>query len=100
MNSSKETTSYKPLRRCILLSLYDFFKKHPYGLAELRSIEEICCSNVMTLNWNLVYLDKCGYIELDKSQDCPPYISCTVSITAKGIDLVEDTPRFDSIFPA
>ena len=66
---------------------------------ELRVLEETCPSDVGTLNWNLVYLDKCGYVELDKSQDCPPYISCTVCITAQGIDLVEAPSRFDTLFP-
>jgi hypothetical protein len=79
-------------------NLYSFFQEHPFGIKELRSIEEACQTDTKTLNWNLVYLDRCGYIELDKSQDCPPYISCTVAITPQGIDLIENRPEFDQRF--
>jgi len=27
--------------------------------------------------------------------DCPPYVSCTATTTAKGIDLVENPTQFD-----
>ena len=47
----------------------------------------------------MVYLEKCGYVELDKSMDCPPYVSCTAIITATGIDLVETPQKFDKKFP-
>ena len=98
MGMSKEIETYKALRRCILKHLYSFFQEHPFGLEELRSIEDVCHTDKWTLNWNLVYLDQCGYIELDKSQDCPPYVSCAVAITAKGIDLIENKSEFDKQF--
>jgi hypothetical protein len=95
---AEEIEKYKALRRCILENLYSFFQEHPFGLAELTTLEDACRTDCRTLNWNLVYLDQCGYIELDKSQDCPPYISCTAAITAKGIDLLENKSRFDKRF--
>ena len=99
MNSSAETRDHFGLRRCVLETLYDFFKTYPFGLAELRTIDETCRSNPESLNWNMVYLEKCGYVELDKSMDCPPYVSCTATITAKGIDLVETPQKFEKKFP-
>ena len=87
------------LRRCILLNLYSFFKEFPYGSMEVRHLVDSCDTDPHTLNWNLVYLEKCGYIELDKSPDCPPYVTCTATMTADGIDLVEDDTRFSSRFP-
>lgn len=93
-----DINKHMDLRRCILKTLYDFFREHPYGLAELRYIEEVCEADHQAVNWNLVYLEKCGYVELDRSMDCPPYISCTTSITAGGIDLVENEERFREKF--
>ena len=87
------------LRRCILKTLYEFFKAYPFGLAELHTIDETCRSTPEPLNWNMVYLEKCGYVELDKSMDCPPYVSCTATITATGIDLVENPHKFEKKFP-
>jgi hypothetical protein len=94
----EEIETYKALRRCVLESLYAFFREHPFGLVELATLEDACRTDTRTLNWNLVYLDQCGYIQLDKSQDCPPHISCSVAITAKGIDLIENTSRFNERF--
>ena len=99
MDSFNKTESHIALRRCILKALYDFFKSYPYGLMELGTIDEMCRSRPAQLNWNIAYLEKCGYVELDRSMDCPPYISCTASITAKGIDLVEHVQKLDKIFP-
>jgi len=99
MDSLAEMEVHFALRRCILKTLYEFFKAYPFGLAELRTIDETCQSNPELLNWNMVYLEKCGYVELDKSMDCPPYLSCTATITAKGIDLVETPREFEKKFP-
>ncbi len=86
------------LRGCILQILYSFFKEFPYGSMEARHLIESCDTNPQTLNWNLVYLEKCGYVELDKSPDCPPYVTCTATITALGIDLIEDESEFSRKF--
>ena len=56
--------------------------------------------NSRELNWNIVYLEKCGYVELGKSIDAPPYIASSATITAQGIDLVEDENGFNRRFAA
>lgn len=98
MNNQADIQSHFELRRCILETLYIFFQEYPYGLAELHHFQKQCHCSPEQLNWNIVYLEKCGFVDLDKSMDCPPYVSCTATITAKGIDLVESPARFDKIF--
>ena len=101
MTENNASAGDKPpfkLRRCILKNLYSFFREFPYGSMEVRHMIESCETDPQSLNWNLVYLEKCGYIELDKSPDCPPYVTCTATITAGGIDLVEDEAKFSSRF--
>ncbi len=88
-----------PLRRCILQTIYALFKKHPYAQVELAQLLETCQIDTETLNWNMVYLEKSGFVELSKSIDMPPFIACSVSITAAGIDLIEDEVKFDNQFP-
>jgi len=87
------------LRRCILTFLYETFKEFPYAAIELREVETQCRTDTRTLNWNMVYLEKCGYVDLGKSIDAPPYIACSVAISAAGIDLVEDKADFEKRFP-
>jgi len=67
---------------------------------ELSQIKEECHTNTRDLNWNIVYLEKCGYIELSKSFSCPPFIASSAIITAKGIDIVEDENGFYKRFSA
>jgi hypothetical protein len=33
-------------------------------------------------------------VELGKSIECPPYIASSATLTAKGIDLIEDQAEF------
>ncbi|MFC1828812.1 hypothetical protein ACFL0O_04285 [Thermodesulfobacteriota bacterium] len=87
------------LRRCILYRLYEIFKDFPYASVELSQISEECHADPGELNWNIVYLEKCGYVELAKSYECPPFIAPSVTITASGIDIVEDEREFNSRFP-
>jgi len=87
------------LRRCILETLYTAFREFPYGLVELNHLVEACTVDPETLNWNIVYLEKHGYVKPDRSMDCPPFISCTVAITARGIDLIENRAEFEKKFP-
>ena len=89
---------YKKLRCNILAMLYDLFKEFPQAQVEPIEIEAVCQTNTRDLNWNLVYLEKCGYIELSKSSDSYPYAACSVTITAAGIDLVEDPEAFRKRF--
>lgn len=79
------------LRYNILMSLYAAFKTHPGAAADIRDLEEWCCVTPDELNWNLAYLEKCGYVELGTSEGFPPYIASMVALTAAGIDLAEDT---------
>ena len=87
------------LRRCILLTLYAAFREHPYAPVEMREIGETCQTSAPDLNWNMVYLEKCGLVELGRGYDTPPYIAAAASISAAGIDLVEDPPAFGRRFP-
>lgn len=88
----------KHLRKSILLILYRFFTEAPYAELELPQLSDQCGSNAAFLNWNLVYLEKCGLVELGKSSDCPPYVSCTASLTSAGVDLVETPGGLDEKF--
>ncbi|MBW2412353.1 MAG: hypothetical protein JRF72_21345 [Deltaproteobacteria bacterium] len=94
-DQSKSSTEHFRLRQCILESLYEIFKEYPYAPVELRQLEERCRTDAKTLNWNIVYLEKCGFVELGKSIECPPYIASSAALTAKGIDLIEDEAEFE-----
>jgi len=87
------------LRRAILEALYAIFKEHPYQAVELRQIENECHTTPKELNWNIVYLEKCGFVELARSHDCAPYVAPSVALTAAGIDLIEDENRLNGQFP-
>ncbi len=78
--------------------LYDWFKQYPLASIELRQLSDACDTDAGQLNWNLAYLHKKGWIELDLSIDCPPFISCTAQISAEGIDLIEDAAEFEARF--
>ena len=79
--------------------MYEYFKDVPYASIELRQIAEDCGINAKELNWNIVYLEKCGFVELAKSDSLPPFVSPSAVITAGGIDIREDENRFESKFP-
>ena len=98
-NASSTNTGYSELRRCILKTLYGLFQKFPYASIELGQIAEECRTDAGALNWNIVYLEKCGYVELCKSSESPPYVASSANITAQGIDLVEDESEFKRRFP-
>ena len=94
-----EIPSYVTLRRCILMTLYDVFKVFPYAVVEPSQLEEDCCSSTAEVNWNMVYLEKCGFVELGKAVESPPYIASSITLTAGGIDLIEDEVEFNRRFP-
>ena len=98
------SSKYKPkvyhgIRRCILTTLYHYFKKVPYAAIELTQIAEDCRIDAGELNWNIVYLEKSELVELAKSHADPPFVSPSAVITAKGIDLIEDDDQFNTRFP-
>jgi hypothetical protein len=88
----------KRIRKSILLSLYRLFTEAPYAEIELGQLSDLCQANAADLNWNIVYLEKCGLVTLGRSSDCPPYVSCTANITATGVDLVETPGGLDKKF--
>lgn len=88
----------KQLRKQILLHLYRFFTEMPYAEMELGQLSELCDAEAADLNWNMVYLEKCGLVEMGGFSDCPPYVACAASITAAGVDLVESPGGLDEKF--
>jgi len=102
MNASRhgsDDTDHFKLRRCILELLYALFQETPFAEVELAHIEDSCASDARELNWNMVYLEKCGYIEMNKSADCVTHVGFAAAITAAGIDLVENRSVFQNRFP-
>lgn len=98
-STPENTPSPFYIRRCILRVLYEYFKDFPYATIELVQIADDCGVAAKELNWNMVYLEKSGYVELAKSDAVPPFIAPAAVITAKGIDLIEDKAMFDARFP-
>ena len=95
---NESANSHFRLRSCILKSLYEMFKEYPYAPVEPVRVMELCRTDAKELNWNLVYLEKCGYLELGRSYDSPPFIACSVALTALGIDIIENEEAFRSRF--
>lgn len=95
---SQNRKDWVQLRRCILALLYEHFMEFPYAPLEMETIADHCGADAKLMNWNIVYLEKCGYVELGKSIEAPPFAACSASITASGIDLVEDGEQFDNRF--
>ena len=100
MFAENDRQAANQLRRCILTNLYTWFQEVPLAAVELRHLAETCQVDARELNWNIVYLEKKGWIALSHDINCPPFVSCSVELTAAGIDFVEDAVRFDSLFPA
>ena len=94
-----EVKLHKRLRKCILKYLYETFREFPYVPIEMEQLAEICEVSPKDLNWNMVYLEKCGFIELSKSYAAPPFIACSATITVEGVDLVEEAEAFNRRFP-
>jgi len=94
-----DETAHFRLRRCILELLYDMFKEVPLAQIELSHIEESCETDARELNWNMVYLEKCGYIEINKAADCVTHVGFAATITAAGVDLIENRSDFQNRFP-
>jgi len=97
-NKTEDSSSHFRLRSCILKTLYELFRKFPYAQTEPVQIMESCRTDANELNWNLVYLEKCGLVELGKAYDCHPFVACSAVLTAQGIDLIENEEAFKSRF--
>ncbi len=86
------------LRHQILGYLYACFQTHPLAAIELRQLAENCNASAQELNWNIVYLEKKGWVRLNFSSECQPFVACSVELTGPGIDLVEDPEAMGSLF--
>jgi hypothetical protein len=98
--SHQDADVHRRLRRALLHSLYFKFREFPYAAIELSQLCEECRVTPSDLNWNMVYLEKCGYVELGKAIPAPPFVASSASITAAGIELVEDPDLFQRRFAA
>lgn len=98
-NRTSTIASSMALRRCILENLYAWFKDYPLAGIELSQLAQSCDTTARELNWNIVYLEKKGWVALDSSTDCPPYAACTVGLTGSGIDLVENPEALSQKLP-
>ncbi len=85
------------IRRKILEMSYERFKEHPYYRITPKEFKEILNIDLKTLNFNIVYLEEKGYIELQKPLEGSLFVGAR--ITSKGVDLVEDEFQFDTTFP-
>ncbi|MCX7994478.1 MAG: hypothetical protein N3A65_01730 [candidate division WOR-3 bacterium] len=85
------------IRRKILEMVYEKFKEHPYYRITPKEFKEALNIDLKTLNFNIVYLEEKGYIELEKPLEGSLFVGAR--ITSKGIDLVEDEYQFDITFP-
>ena len=77
--------------------VYEQFKEHPYHRITPREFREELNINQKELNYNIIYLEEKGYLELQKPLEGSLFVGAR--ITHKGIDLVEDEYQFDIIFP-
>ncbi|MEO0095072.1 MAG: hypothetical protein ABIL46_01805 [candidate division WOR-3 bacterium] len=85
------------IRRKILEMAYEKFKEHPYYRITPREFKEALNIDLKTLNFNIVYLEEKGYIELQKPLEGSLFVGAR--ITSKGVDLIEDEYQFDITFP-
>ena len=85
------------LRRKILQMLYTCFTEHPYHRITPNEFTEDLGVTQRVLDFNIVYLEEKGYVELQKPLEGSIFVGAR--ITPKGIDLVEDKKRFSELFP-
>ena len=93
------TEGHFALRKQVMGYMYAMFQKVPYAAVELEQIATECGTTARELNWNLVYLERSGYVEMSRSGESHPYVACSIVLTAAGIDLIEDRPEFRKRFP-
>ena len=85
------------LRRKILQMLYTCFTEHPYHRITPEEFTESLGITQKMLDFNIIYLEEKGYIELQKPLEGSIFVGAR--ITPKGIDVVEDKKKFDILFP-
>ncbi len=96
--TESDPAAHFQLRYRMMVFLYRCFQTAPNAAVDIRELAEECRTTPEALNWNLAYLEKKGFVELGRSEDFPPYITAMVTITANGIDLVEDEPELKKQF--
>ncbi|MCK4673048.1 hypothetical protein KAT67_03580, partial [candidate division WOR-3 bacterium] len=85
------------IRRGILKMAYERFKEHPYHRITPKELENALNIGFKELNYNIIYLEEKGFIELQKPLEGSIFVG--VRISSKGIDLVEDECQFGIMFP-
>jgi hypothetical protein len=85
------------IRRRILEMVFERFKEHPYYRITPKAFKEELDISLQQLYFNAAYLAEKGYIDLQIPLEGAFFVGAR--ITAKGIDLVEDTLQFDIMFP-
>lgn len=83
----------RELRREILRLLYEKFQEHPYHRILASEFCQLTKVPLSRLDYNMIYLEEKGYVELQKPWEGDVFISARIN--AKGIDLVEDDFEFD-----
>lgn len=86
------------VRRRILKILYEQFVEHPYNRITPKEFKEQLGISLRDLNYNVIYLEDKGLIELQKPLEGSIFVGAR--IMHRGIDLVENEYEFDIMFPA
>ena len=87
----------REIRRKVLQMLYDECREHPYSRITPKEFQEGLHISIKELNFNMIYLESKGYVELQKLLEGSVFVGAR--ITAQGIDLIEDEYEFDTVFP-
>ena len=77
--------------------LYRCFTEHPYHRITPKEFTEDLGVTQRVLDFNIVYLEEKGYVELQKPLEGSIFVGAR--ITPKGIDLVEDNDKLNTLFP-
>ncbi len=76
---------------------YLLYQEHPYYRITPREFMEAMNISLKKLNFNIVYLEEKGLLELQKPLEGNIFVGAR--ITPSGIDLVEDEDQFNDLYP-
>ena len=85
------------IRRRMLEILYKCYTDHPYNRITPKEFKEILNIGLKELQFNIIYLEEKGYVELSKPLEGSVFVGAR--ITTRGVDLVEDEYEFNVFFP-
>ncbi|HEX7319193.1 MAG TPA: hypothetical protein VF399_02410 [bacterium] len=85
------------IRRKILEMTHERFQEHPYYRITPKEFKDALGIDIRQLHYNIIYLEEKGYLELQKPLEGSLFVGA--KITVRGIDLVEDEYKFDTLFP-